>query len=182
MSTWKIDPTHTDINFSGKHLMVTSVRGKFSEVEGELILDESDPLSASGEIRVGAASVSTGVDQRDEHLRSADFFDVENHPWIIAKTTGVEKKGAGYLVHTDVTIRDITRPVTFEAEFLGIVPGMQGGRHAGFSLTAKVNREEWDLKWNMALEAGGWLVSKEIKLEIDVAADGVVAETVNAAT
>lgn len=173
MSTWKVDPAHTDIAFSAKHLMVTTVRGKFDQVEGELVLDEADPTTAGGEIRVSAASLSTGFEQRDGHLRSADFFDVENHPWIVAKATAIEKKGDGYLVHTEITIRGATRPVTFDAEFLGVVPNMQGGRHAGFHLTATIDREGWGLTWNMGLEAGGWLVGREIKLEIDVAADEV---------
>ncbi len=176
MSTWKIDPAHTDIAFSAKHMMVTTVRGKFGQVEGELQLDEQNPTNSRGEIRVVVASVSTGFEQRDQHLRSADFFDVETYPLIVAKATGVEKKGDEYLVHTDVTIRGVTRPVTFEAEFLGIVPNMQGGRHAGLQLTAKVNREDWGLTYNMALEAGGWLVGKEIKLEIDIAADAAAEE------
>ncbi len=173
MSTWKIDPAHTDVSFSAKHMMATTVHGKFDQVEGEVVLDEADPLAARGEIRIGAASLSTGFDQRDTHLRSADFFDVEHHPWIVAKATGIEKKGDDYLIHTDVTIRDTTHPVTFETEFLGIVPGMQGGRHAGFHLTGTVAREDWGVSWNMPLEAGGWLVSQEIKLEIDVAIDEV---------
>jgi polyisoprenoid-binding protein YceI len=174
MTTWKIDPSHTDVAFSAKHLMITTVRGKFDQVEGEIVLDETNPAASSGEIRISAASLSTGFEQRDNHLRSADFFDVENNPLIVARTTGIEKKGDGYLVHTDVTIRGTTRPLTFDAEFLGVVPNMQGGRHAGFHLTAKVNREDFGLTWNMGLEAGGVLVSKEIKLEIDVAADSVV--------
>lgn len=175
MTTWKIDPSHTDVAFSAKHMMITTVRGKFDQVEGEIVLDEANPTVSSGEIRISAASLSTGFEQRDNHLRSADFFDVLNNPWIVARTTGIEKRGDGYLVHTDVTIRGTTRPLTFEAEFLGVVPNMQGGRHAGFHLTAKVNREDFGLTWNMGLEAGGVLVSKEIKLEIDVAADSVTA-------
>ncbi len=179
MSTWKIDPAHTDIAFSARHMMVTTVRGTFDQVEGELVLDAADPTSTSGEIRIGAASLSTGFEQRDAHLRSADFFDVENHPWIVAKSTGIEKKGDGHLVHTEITIRGTTRPVTFDAEYLGTVANMQGGRHAGFRLTGTVNREDFGLTWNMGLETGGWLVGNEIKLEIDVAADEV-AETVSA--
>lgn len=179
MSTWKIDPAHTDIAFSAKHMMVTTVRGTFDQVEGELVLDAADPTSASGVIRIAAASLSTGFEQRDAHLRSADFFDVENHPWIVAKSTGIAKKGDGYLVHTEITIRGTTRPVTFAAEYLGTVTNMQGGRHAGFHLTATLNREDFGLTWNMGLEAGGWLVGKEIRLEIDVAADEV-AENVSA--
>ncbi len=171
MTTWKIDPAHTDVNFSAKHMMVTTVRGKFSQVEGELELDETNPTATTGEIRIGAASLASGFEQRDAHLRSADFFDAEKYPSIVAKVTRVEQKGDDYLVYADLTIRDVTRPVTFEAEFNGIVGGMRGGRHAGFHLTGKLNREDWGLTWNMGLEAGGWLVGKEVKLEVDVAAD-----------
>ena len=173
MTTWKIDPAHTDILFSAKHMMITSVRGKFERVEGELELDEDAPLASSGEIRIAAASLTTGVERRDAHLRSADFFDADTHEWIVARATGIERKGRGYLVHSDVTIRGITRPVTFEGEFLGVVTNLEGGRHAGFHLRGKVNRKEWGLDWNVALEAGGWLVGDEIRLEVDVAADEI---------
>jgi polyisoprenoid-binding protein YceI len=178
-NTWKIDPAHTDVGFSAKHMMVTTVRGKFDTVEGELTLDESDPLSAAGEIRVAAASLSTGFDARDQHLRSADFFDAETHPWIVARLTKVVPKGDDFRVTADVTIRDVTRPVTFDAEFNGIVPGMRGGRPAGFHLTGKIDRQDWGLNWNVALETGSWLVGREVRLDVDVAADevAVAAET-----
>ena len=172
-NTWKIDPAHTDVGFSAKHMMVTTVRGKFDQVEGELVLDEDNPLSASGEIRVAASSLSTGFDARDQHLRSADFFETEAYPWIVARVSGVESNGEAFRVTADVTIRGVTRPVTFDAEFNGIVPGMRGGRHVGFHLTGKVDREDWGLNWNVALEAGSWLVGREIRLDIDVAADEV---------
>jgi polyisoprenoid-binding protein YceI len=172
-STWKIDPAHTDIGFSAKHMMVTTVRGKFDEVAGELTLDEADPRSASGEIRIAVASLSTGFDARDQHLRSADFFDAAAHPWIVARVSRVEPNGDDFRVTADVTIRGVTRPVIFDAEFNGIVPGMRGGRHVGVHLTARVDREAWGLNWNVALEAGGWLVGREIRLDIDVAADEV---------
>jgi polyisoprenoid-binding protein YceI len=184
MSTWKIDPAHTDVAFSARHMMVTTVRGKFDGVDGEIELDEANPTATTGQIRVSAASLSTGFGARDEHLRSADFFDAENHPDIVARLVSVEPKGDDdYRVTADVTIRGVTRPVTFEAELNGIVPGMRGGRHAGFHLVGKVNREEWGLNWNVALEAGSWLVGREIKLDIDVALDevAVAAETVTPA-
>ncbi len=178
MTTWKIDPAHTDISFSAKHMMITTVRGKFGEVEGELELDENEPRKSGGEIRVAAASLSTGFDARDQHLRSADFFDVDTHPWITVRTTGVKPKDDGtYAVTADVTIRGVTRPVTFDVEYLGTTPGMRGGRHVGFTARAKVNRKDWGLNWNMALEAGGWLVGDDIKLEIDVAGDEVAVAT-----
>ena len=170
-TTWKIDPAHTDVAFSAKHMMVTTVRGKFDQVEGELVLDENDPTAARGEIRLAAASLSTGFDARDQHLRSADFFDAETYPWVVAQVTRIEPRGDSFRVTADVTIRDVTQPVTFDAEFNGIVAGMRGGRHAGFHLTATVDRETWGLNWNVALEAGSWLVGREIKLDIDVAAD-----------
>ena len=173
MTTWKIDPAHTDINFSAKHLMVTNVRGRFDDVEGEIELDPADPTAATGEIRIDAATLSTGFEARDNHLRSADFFDVERYPQIVARVNRIEPKGSRYVVTADVTIRDVTRPIAFETEFLGVVQGMSGGRHAGFQMTAKINREEWGLNWNMALEAGGWLVGRDIKLEIEVALDEV---------
>ncbi len=175
MNTWKIDASHTDVLFSTKHMMVTTVRGTFREVEGELEIDENDPLASRGEIRLATASISTGSAQRDGHLLTADFFDAANNPWIVAKAIGVERKGDDYLVHVDVTFHGITHPTTFQAEYLGIVPGMQGGRHVGFHLRGKISRKEWGLNWNVALETGGWLVGDEIKLEIDVAADLVEA-------
>ncbi len=174
-TTWKIDPAHTDVAFSAKHMMVTTVRGKFDQVEGELVLDENDPTAARGEIRLAAGSLSTGFDARDQHLRSADFFDAETYPWIVAQVIRIEPRGDNFRVTADVTIRDVTRPVTFDAEFNGIVPGMRGGRHAGFHLTGTVDRETWGLNWNVALEAGSWLVGREVRLDIDVAADEIAA-------
>jgi len=171
MNTWKIDSAHTDIAFSAKHMMVTTVRGKFDQAEGELELDEIEPIASRGEIRIKATSLSTGSAQRDEHLRSADFFDVENYPEMVARTTGIEKRGTGYLVHVEMTIKGVTRPLTLEAEFLGVVPGMRGGRHIGFHLVGQIDRDDFGLNWNMAMETGGWLVSKQVRLEIDIAAD-----------
>jgi len=184
VSTWNIDPAHTDISFSAKHMMITTVRGKFARVEGSLELDENEPRRSSGELRVDASSLSTGFGARDEHLRSADFFDAATHNWIVFRSTSVEPQLDGsYVVTGDVTIRGTTKPVTFEVEFLGTTPGLRGGRHAGFTARAKVNRKDWGLNWNMALEAGGWLVGDEIKLEIDVAADEAqVAQPVAAGT
>ncbi len=171
MSTWKIDPNHTDVLFSAKHMMVTTVRGKFHQVEGELELDEADPTRSRGEIRAAAASLSTGVEMRDNHLRSADFLDAEHYPLVVARTTAIERAGDRYRVQVALTIRDETRPVTFDAEFLGFYPSMQGGRRVGFHLDARVLRKEWGLNWNVALEAGGLLVGDEVRLEVDVAAD-----------
>jgi polyisoprenoid-binding protein YceI len=172
-TTWKIDPAHTDVQFSAKHMMVTTVRGKFHAVDGTITLDEANPTAATGSFTIKAASLNTGVEQRDGHLRSGDFFDAETYPEITFSVTGVEpKRGNDYAVTGDLTIRDVTKPVTFDVEFLGTYQGFQG-RRAGFHGTTKLNREDWGLTWNVALETGGWLVGKEIKLEIDIALDEV---------
>ena len=175
-TTWKLDPAHTDITFAAKHMMITTVRGTFADVDGTLVIDETDPAAASGEIRVKSASLSTGFDARDTHLRSADFFDVATWPEIVVEFDGVKSvKGDRYRVTADVTIRDVTKPVTFDVEYVGETTNFRGTRHIAFTAKATINREDWGLNWNMALEAGGWLVGKEIKLVVEVVADEVVA-------
>ncbi len=176
MSIWKIDPAHTDVSFSAKHMMVTTVRGKFDSVEGELELDEAHPLNSHGEIRVAASSLSTGIQMRDDHLRSADFLDVEHHPTIVARVAKIEPRGDRYRVATDLAIRGLTRPLVLNAKFLGIYPGMRGGRRVGFALSGTIARKVWGLNWNVALEAGGWLVGEDVRVEVDIAADEVVEQ------
>jgi polyisoprenoid-binding protein YceI len=184
VTTWRTDPAHADIQFSAKHMMVTTVRGKFADVEGSLTLDETDPGASSGSFTVRAASLTTGNEQRDGHLRSADFFDAETYPEITFVSTAIRPtRGNDYAVTGDLTIRGVTHPATFDVEFLGLYQGFQG-RRAGFHATTKLNREDWGLTWNVTLETGGWLVGKEVKLEIDLALDEVgvpEAETVVAA-
>jgi polyisoprenoid-binding protein YceI len=175
-TTFKLDPAHTDITFSAKHMMITTVRGSFGDVDGTLEIDEDQPTASRGEIRVRAESLSTGFGGRDTHLRSADFFDVERYPDIVVQFDGLEQRSTEeYAVTADVTIRDVTRPVPFKVEYVGETTNFQGTRHIAFTATAKVNREDWGLNWNMALETGGWLVGKEIKLIVEVVADEVVA-------
>ena len=174
-TAWTLDPAHTDISFSAKHMMITTVRGTFGDVAGTLEIDESDPTTARGEIRVQAASLSTGFGARDTHLRSADFFDVEAWPEIVVRFDGVEPvSGSDYRVTADVTIRDVTRPLTFEVEHVGETTNLQGTRHIAFTAKSTLNREDWGLSWNVSLETGGWLVGKEIKLLVEVVADEVV--------
>ena len=176
MTTWKLDSAHTQINFSAKHMMVTTVRGTFHDVEGTIELDESDPTRSRGEFRVATASVDTNFGARDAHLRSADFFDAETSPHIAFTSTEIRQvKDDTFEVTGDLTIRDVTKPATFTVELEGIVPGMGGGRHAGLSASTKLERDAWGLNWNVALEQGGWLVGKEIKLQIAIAADEVAA-------
>jgi polyisoprenoid-binding protein YceI len=176
MTTWNLDPAHTQVNFSAKHMMVTTVRGTFHDVQGTIQLDEGDPTRSTGEFRVKTASVDTNFAARDAHLRSPDFFDAEAYPEITFVARRVERGGDDdYKVTGDLTIKDVTKPVTFDVELDGIVPGMSGARHAGLSASAKIQRDDWGLNWNVALEQGGWLVGKEIKLEIAIAADEVHA-------
>jgi polyisoprenoid-binding protein YceI len=176
MTTWKLDSAHTQITFSAKHMMVTTVRGTFADVEGTIELDETDPTRSKGQFRVGAASVDTKFGARDAHLRSPDFFDAETYPTIRFASTSIRQTAEDrFEVTGDLTIKDVTRPLTFEVELDGIVPGMSGQRHAGLSARATLHREDWGLGWNVALEQGGWLVGKEIKLDIAIAADEVPA-------
>jgi polyisoprenoid-binding protein YceI len=174
-TTWKLDPAHTDITFSAKHMMITTVRGTFGDVDGTLEIDEADPATARGEIAVRTASLATGFDARDTHLRSPDFLDVETYPEILVRFDGVEPvRGNDYRVTADLTIRDVTRPVTFDVEHIGETKNFQGNRHIAFTAKATLNREDWGLNWNMALETGGWLVGKDVKLVVEVVADEVV--------
>jgi polyisoprenoid-binding protein YceI len=173
-TTWRLDPAHTDIAFSAKHMMITTVRGSFGDVDGTLEIEETDAPTARGEIRVKTASINTGFGARDEHLRSADFFDAATWPEIVVRFDGVEPvRDDRYRVNADVTIRDTTRTVPFEVEYVGTTTNMKGGRHIAFSARAKIDREDWGLTWNMALEQGGWLVGKEIKILVEVVADEV---------
>ncbi len=177
-TTWKLDPAHTDITFSAKHMVITTVRGTFGDVDGTLEIDDATPTTARGEIRVQTASISTGFGARDTHLRSADFFDVEQYPEIVVRFDGVEARAADdYRVTADLTIRDVTRPVTFDVEHVGETRNFQGTRHIAFTVKTNLDREAWGLNWNMALETGGWLVGKEIKLVVEVVADEVVPAT-----
>ncbi|MEP6638475.1 MAG: YceI family protein [Chloroflexota bacterium] len=170
MATFAIDPAHTDVLFSAKHMMVTNVRGTFTDVSGTIDLDETDRTASTAALTVRAASVDTGFVARDNHLRGDDFFAVETYPEIKVVSTAIKPKGGNdYLVTADVTIKGVTKPVDFDVEFLGFYRGMDGSRRAGFSAKAKVSRKDWDLNWNVALEAGGWLVGDQIKLDVDVA-------------
>jgi polyisoprenoid-binding protein YceI len=175
-TTWTIDAAHTQAEFSAKHMMITNVRGHFDGATGTIEFDEADPTSSTVEATLDASTIDSGMAQRDGHLKGPDFLDVERWPTITFRSTKVEKAGRGYRITGDLTIRDVTKPVVLEADFLGIVLGMQGGRHAGFSAKTKIDREAWGLTWNMGLEAGGWLVGKEVTISIDAAADQVAAQ------
>ena len=176
MATFAIDPAHTDVLFSAKHMMVTNVRGTFTDVSGSIEIDETEPTASTATLTVKAASVDTGFGPRDTHLRSDDFFAVDTFPDIRVVSNRIQPKGGNdFVVTADVTIKDVTVPVDFDVEFLGFYSGMDGARRAGFSAKAVVNRKDWGLDWNVALEAGGWLVGDQIKLEVDVAIQESIA-------
>jgi polyisoprenoid-binding protein YceI len=177
MTTFAIDPAHTDVLFSAKHMMVTNVRGTFTDVRGSIDLDEDDPTESSAEFVIAAASIDTGFGARDNHLRSADFFAVEAYPEIRIVSTSIRhRRGNDYVVTADVTIRDVTKSVDFDVEFLGFYQAMDGARRAGFSARTRINRKDWGLDWNVALEAGGWLVGDQIRIEADIALQEAIAK------
>jgi polyisoprenoid-binding protein YceI len=169
VGTWAIDPTHTQAEFVARHLMVTKVRGGFADVSGTIEVAE-EPEDSKVEVIIDVATVSSGTDDRDAHLRSADFFDVEAYPEMRFVSTSVEPSGSSWKLRGDLTIKDITRPVTLDFEFLGISADPWGNAKAAFSASTEVAREDWNLTWNVPLEGGGVLVSKQVKLEIEVQA------------
>ncbi|MFN8640048.1 MAG: YceI family protein [Dehalococcoidia bacterium] len=175
---WNLDPTHLEVGFSARHLMVSRVRGRFTDVEADIHIDDANPDASRVVARIRTASVTTDAADRDAHLRSADFFDVERYPEMRFESTRVTRKGDDIEIRGDLTIKDVTRPVTLKGEFAGPVAGPWGGRSLGFDLEAEIDREDWGLSWNVALEAGGFLVSRKIKLHI--AAEVVEAAAVAA--
>ncbi len=182
MHTWQLDTAHTTVSFTAKHMMITKTRGLFKGVTGTIEYDEANPAASSVNVEIPAATVDTGMEPRDNHLRSADFFDVENYPTISFRSTRIEPKGGRWAIAGDLTIRGVTRPVVLDAESLGIVTAMDGRRYAGFEATTRINRSEWGLTWNVGLEAGGWLVSDDVTIELEVAADELAASPARAAS
>ncbi|MFN2466217.1 MAG: YceI family protein [Candidatus Dormibacteria bacterium] len=168
--TLKIDRAHSSVGFSAKHFVITTVRGEFKDFDGIVEVDGTDHSTLRADVTIKTASISTNSDQRDDHLRSADFFDSENYPDMRFKSTGVEKKGDNdFLLRGDLTIKDVTRPVELEARLEGSMNDPYGNERTGVSLRGEIDREDWGLTWNQVLEAGAVMVSKKVKLEVDVA-------------
>lgn len=171
MPEWTFDSAHSGVTFSVRHMMVTTVRGQFQEVKGRLNFDPNDPAASYVEAEIVAASITTGVADRDNHLRSADFLDADNYPVLTFRSTRVEMTGENTARITgDLTIRGKTLPAVLEAEYLGQIDSPFGDKRVGFSATTRINREDWGLTWNRALETGGVLVSKDIAISLDVQA------------
>lgn len=166
---WTVDNSHSTVGFVARHVVVAKTRGKFTDYTGTVTIAEN-PLDSVVEATVQLGSVETGDEKRDGHLVSADFFDVENHPTMTFKSTKIEASGSDYKMTGDLTIRGVTKPVTFDLEFDGVAGDPWGGTRAGFSASADVNRKDWGLEWNVALETGGVLVSDKIKIELEIEA------------
>jgi polyisoprenoid-binding protein YceI len=168
---YTIDPAHSRIGFTVRHAMVTNVRGEFTEYEGKLHLDGADPTKSSAELVIKVASINTSQAQRDEHLRTGDFFAAETYPEITFRSTSAEEVGDDtYRLHGDLTIKDVTRPVTLDLEFTGAATDLYGANRVGFEGGTTVDRTDWGLSYNAALETGGVLISEKVKLVLDISA------------
>jgi polyisoprenoid-binding protein YceI len=173
-TTWKIDPAHTTVEFAVKHMMFTTVRGRFTKLEGTIEVDDEQPTRSRVEVTIDADSIDTGSADRDKHLRSADFLDVEHHARLTFASRSVRgasaREGDSFEVEGDLTIRGKTMPVTLECTYTGQGKDPWGGTRSGFSARTQIDRREWDLRWNAALESGGILVANEVKIELEVQA------------
>ncbi len=169
VGTWKLDPAHTSVGFVARH-MLTKVRGRFTGFEGTIEVAER-PEDSRVEVEVETATIQTNQEQRDTHLRSGDFLEIEKYPKLTFKSTEVRLTSENRLqIVGNLTIKNVTRPVTLDAEFLGWGPGPYGAAVMSFAAKTSLDREDWDMTWNMVLETGGLLVSKSVDLEIDVEA------------
>jgi polyisoprenoid-binding protein YceI len=174
VSRWQLDPAHTQVEFRAKHMMITTVRGRFADTSGTIVVDEENPENSSVEVRIDARSIDTRVGDRDTHLRSEDFLNVEKYPEVTFRSTRIEgahaEAGDRFRVVGDLTIRGETKEVTLAATYEGQGTDPWGGTRAGFTASTKIDRRDWGLTWNQALEAGGILVSNDVTIELQVQA------------
>jgi len=169
-TTWKLDPSHTLVEFSAKHLMITTVKGRITDVEGTIVMDEKNPRNSSVEATLKAVSIDTRTEQRDQHLRSADFLNAELFPEIKFRSTKIEGDKDSFKLTGDLTIRDVTRPITLDIHFEGQQTDPWGGERIGFSGSGKIDRRDFGLTWNQALETGGVVVGNDVKINLEVEA------------
>lgn len=167
--TWVIDPSHSEVSFSVRHLLISKVKGKFEKFDATFVTGEN-PLDSSVTASAEVASVNTNDENRDGHLRTNDFFDAPAHPQLTFVSTGVRQSGDDFLVDGDLTIKGVTKPVTFNFEFGGFGADLYGNYKAGATATTKVNRNDFGVSWNAPLEAGGVLVGDEVTITIDLQA------------
>ena len=168
-TTWSIDPAHSNVEFSVRHLMISTVKGRFAQVAGTVVLDEANPAASTVDITVDVASIDTRESQRDAHLRSADFFDADKFPTITFRSSGLQNvTGDGFTLAGDLTIHGTTRPVTLDVVSHGRGKDPWGGERAGYSAITKIKRSDYGLTWNQLLETGGLAVSDDVKITLDV--------------
>ena len=181
-TTWQIDPAHSAIEFAVKHMMFTTVRGRFKDVKGTIEVDEKRPDRSTVNVEIAAASIDTGAADRDAHLRSADFLDAAGHPSITFRSKRVEgamnKEGDKFKVAGDLTILDTTIEVVLDCQFEGTGKDPWGGTRGGIRATTTIDRRDWGLKWNQALETGGILVGNDVRIELEVQAVKAALATV----
>jgi polyisoprenoid-binding protein YceI len=168
--TWKVDHVHSDIRITARHLMVAKVRGTFEDFDAAIVVGE-DPVDSTVKIEAKASSVTTGTTDRDNHLRSSDFLDAEQFPLVTFESTSLKPSGENWKLTGDLTIRGVTRPVTFDLVFEGAATDPYGNTKAGFSAVGEIERRDWGLTWNVPLENGGMLVSEKFQIEFDIEAD-----------
>jgi polyisoprenoid-binding protein YceI len=169
--TYTIDPSHSRVGFVARHAMVTKVRGGFNDFAGTFTVDAATPSASTAELTIEAASIDTRNADRDAHLKSNDFFAMDEHPQVAFRSTAVEQVSeTDYRVTGDLTLRGVTKPVTIDLEYTGAAVDPWGNTRVGFEGSTKVNRKDWGLNWNTALEAGGVLVSEKVTLEFEISA------------
>jgi len=167
--SWKIDPIHSQITFAVRHMMISNVHGRFENFTGTVELDEADPTRSTVDVQIEAASINTEEAQRDGHLKSPDFLNTAEFPYITFKSTRLEKLDAQHArVHGDLTIRGVTHEAVLDVEYAGMAKSPFGHTSAGFTASTVINRKDWDLAWNVALETGGWLVGDAINVNIEL--------------
>lgn len=168
---YTIDPTHSEIGFSVRHAMVTTVRGQFAEYDGKLHLDGANPAASTAEVTIKVVSIDTNQEQRDGHLRTGDFFDTESHPEITFRSTAAEQTDAEtYRLTGDLTIKGVTKPVSIDFAYNGSAKDLYGNERVGFEGSTSIDRSDWGLSYNAALETGGVLIGEKVKLSFDISA------------
>ena len=166
--TWVIDSTHSQLEFSVKYMMLSNVRGHFAKYDGAINIDEQNPANSTVELNIEAASIDTKMPMREGHLKSPDFFDVENHPIITFRSTRVEPSGDHFKVVGDLTIKGITREVVAAVDYEGQIKDMMGNQRRAFTLKSSISRKDFGLAWNVALEAGGFAVGDTVKIDGEI--------------
>jgi len=172
--TWTIDPVHSEVSFTVRHMMVSKVRGRFDKFEGTIVT-APDPLQSSVTATIDLSSVNTGSEDRDNHIRSADFLHVEQHPIMTFQSTGVRQDGDGFLLDGDLSLRGVTRPVTLKLEVNGFGPDAYGGTRAGFSATGEINRNDFGVSYNGPIPGGGVAVSEKVTINLEI--EGVLEKS-----